>query len=237
MNNWLKKIHSFVLPSTCTLCAAPGMESRDICEPCYLSLPFNNSACQRCGLPLDAAAGHGVCGQCLQHPPLYQRCIAPWRYEAPVDYFIQRLKFNKDLVYARLMAGLFAQHLMEVYENVGEIPDAIIPVPLHAARLRERGFNQSVEIAREIASQMRVALDLRSCSRPKSTLPQAELPAAQRKQNIKGAFAYQPAHRYRRIALVDDVMTTGHTISELVKTIQKSSQCLIDVWVCARANR
>lgn len=179
----------------------------------------------------------GVCGKCIQHPPPYQCCTAAWRYEPPLDYFIQRLKFNKDLVYARLMATLFAEHLSKLYKQQEDKPDVIIPVPLHNQRLRERGFNQSVEIAKVLSRQLHIPLDLTSCTRPKMTLPQAELPADERKRNIKGAFAFTSAKNYRHIVLVDDVMTTGHTINELTKTIQKVSKSAIDVWVCARANR
>jgi ComF family protein len=181
-----------------------------------------------------------LCGQCLQKPPPYQRCIAAWRYEPPLDYLVQRLKFNKDLSAARVMAELFAEHLTKRYPNQQDKPDVIIPVPLHHKRLRERGFNQSVEIAKIVARHIGIPLDLRACTRVKMTQPQAELPAGQRKQNVKGAFAFhpsQPAAPGGRIALLDDVMTTGHTINELTKTIQNSGQYAVEVWVCARANR
>jgi ComF family protein len=173
----------------------------------------------------------------MKHPPPYERCIAAWRYEPPLDYFVQRLKFNKDLVFARLLAGLFAEHLKKVYTKQEDKPDVIIPVPLHPKRLRERGFNQSVEIAKVVARQLGIPLDIRACTRPKMTQPQAELPAEQRKQNVRGAFAFHPTATYRRIALLDDVMTTGHTVNELTKTIQKASKSSVEVWVCARANR
>ncbi len=218
------------------LCGADGMPHWDLCDSCYRSLPINDLACRYCALPLEPG-NSGVCGQCLQTPPSYRRCIAGWRYEPPLDYFVQRLKFNQDLVFARLLGSLLAERLTTLYSRSEEKPDVIIPVPLHHKRLRERGFNQSVEIAKVIARQLRIPLDLTACTRPKLTRPQSELAADQRKQNIKGAFAFNPPAHYRLIALVDDVMTTGHTINELTKTIQSVSQSTIDVWVCARANR
>jgi ComF family protein len=236
MNNWLKLIHSTVFPGCCTLCGAPGMQSWDICEACYDSLPINELACARCAIPL-AQGNLGICGRCLQHPPPYQQCIAAWRYDPPLDYFIQRLKFNKDLVFARLMGALFADRLAKIYSKPADKPEVIIPVPLHIKRLRERGFNQSVEIAKVIARQLHIPLDITACTRPKMTLPQAELPAEHRKRNIKGAFSFNSGVPYQHIALVDDVMTTGHTIHELSKTIQRISKSTIDVWICARANR
>lgn len=149
---------------------------------------------------------------------------------------MHRLKFNKDLVFARLLAQMFAQHLLQTFENQPDRPEVIIPVPLHGERLRERGFNQAAEIAKVIARQLRLPLDLVSCTRLKPTLPQAELPAGERLANIKGAFAFRPLRAYQRVALVDDVMTTGHTLDELAKTIQQVSRCNIEVWVCARAD-
>ncbi|KPJ92749.1 MAG: hypothetical protein AMJ53_08745 [Gammaproteobacteria bacterium SG8_11] len=236
MNNWIINIQSLLMPPTCTLCAAPGVGQRDLCEPCHQSFPVNDLACAYCAIPLTE--GHiGVCGQCLQTPPPYHRAIAAWRYEPPVDYCIQRLKFNKDLVFARLLAGLFAEHLSKIYIKPEDKPDAIIPVPLHVKRIRERGFNQSVEIAKVIAHRLNIPLDLQSCRRPKMTQPQADLPAEVRKQNVKGAFSFNPVKNYHRIALLDDVMTTGHTLNELTKTIQQLSDCAVEVWICARANR
>ena len=226
-----------LFPATCLVCGAPGMKHWDICEPCYRSLPSNSVACFVCGIPLPAeSGGDSVCGQCLQHPPPYQRSIAGWRYEPPLDFFVLRLKFNKDLAYARLMAQMFAERLLKVYENQEHKPEVIMPVPLHSKRLRERGFNQALEIAKVISRKLQIPLDIRSCTRPKMTLPQAELPAEERKHNVNRAFAYNPSSPYRHIAIVDDVMTTGHTMQELTKTIQKVSSCDIDVWVCARAN-
>lgn len=236
MNSWIKNVQYKIFPSRCALCGAAGMKHGDMCEPCYHALPINDLSCIRCAIPLEAG-NIGVCGQCVKTPPPYHRCIAAWRYEPPVDYLVQRLKFHKDLVFARLLGDLFAQHLTKIYNKQQDKPDVIIPVPLHPKRLRERGFNQSVEIARVIARQLSIPLDLTSCTRPKLTQPQAELPASQRKNNIKGAFAFQPIASYRRIALVDDVMTTGHTVNELTETIRKVSLSTIDVWICARANR
>jgi ComF family protein len=236
MNSWLKNIQSLAFPPRCTLCGAPGMTRRDLCEACHQSLPINDLACTRCAIPLPPGST-GMCGQCIQKPPPYERCVAAWRYEPPLDYFVQRLKFNRDLVFARLMAGLFAEYLEKIYEKQKDKPDVIIPVPLHARRLRERGFNQSVEIAKVVARQLGIPVDMRACTRIKMTQPQAELPAGQRKQNVKGAFAFDPAASYERIAVLDDVMTTGHTINELTKTIQKVGKQSVDVWICARANR
>jgi ComF family protein len=235
MNKWLYNIQSVLFPTTCLVCGAQGMPQWDLCEPCYLSLPGNTMACLSCGIPLSTRSADMVCGSCLQRPPPFQQCIAAWRYEPPLDYFVLRLKFHRDLVFARLMAQLLAHQLKKRYENQPHRPEVILPVPLHDRRLRERGFNQAVEIARVISRILHIPVDISSCLRMKSTLPQAELHADDRKQNVKNAFSYTPSRPYRHIAIVDDVMTTGHTVHELAKTIQKYQKTMIDIWVCARA--
>jgi ComF family protein len=240
MNKRIKNIQfklSKLLPTTCLVCGAPGMEQWDLCDPCYQSLPDNEAACSMCGIPLpDASANELICGHCLLHPPPYHHCIAGWRYEPPMDYFVLGLKFNKDLTFARLMASLLAHRLLKHFNNQKHKPEVILPVPLHAKRLRQRGFNQAAEIAKILSRKLHLPLDMKACSRPKMTLPQAELPADERKRNMSKAFVYQPASPYSRVAIVDDVMTTGHTVNELAKTIQKHHKTIIDVWVCARAN-
>ena len=209
----------------------------DICEPCYKSLPINELACSRCAIPLPVGTpASSVCGQCLQHAPPYDRCIALWQYQAPADYFILRLKFNQKLMYARLMAELFAAHLSKIYANQEDKPEVVIPVPLHPTRMRERGFNQAAEIAKVMALRLHIPLLLHACQRAKNTLPQSELPANQRQQNVKGAFQVKPGLLPHHVAIVDDVMTTGHTVGEMTKTLKNVGVKVVDVWVCARAN-
>lgn len=237
MNRWLKNIQYRLLPAYCVLCGSTAVSQQDICQDCYNTLPLNNIACSRCAVPLSGVdATDAVCGQCLQTPPPYRRCISLLKYETPVDYLVRRLKFGKDLVCARLLGELFAAQLFDLYEKQQDKPEVIIPVPLHKTRLRERGFNQAVEISRIIAKRLQIPMDLSCCQRHKVTLPQAELPANKRKQNLNGAFSFHSTGNFRRIALVDDVMTTGHTINELVKTINKNKDYSIDIWICARAN-
>lgn len=236
MNKCIKTIHSWLFSPICLLCGAPGMKQWDLCEPCYHSLPSNNAACFSCGIPFASESNHqAVCGHCLQFPPPYERCVAGWRYEPPMDFFVRRLKFNKDLAYARLMAQLLADRLVKIYCDQTHKPEVIFPVPLHSKRLRERGFNQAAEIARVISRKLSIPMDITSCVRTKMTLAQAELHAHQRGKNVKNAFTYVPSGPYRHVAIVDDVMTTGHTVTELAKTIQKTSDTRIQVWICARA--
>jgi len=116
------------------------------------------------------------------------------------------------------------------------MPEIIIPVPLHRTRLRERGFNQALEIARPIARSLSIPVDYKSCERVRKTSAQSLLPAAERRKNIKGAFRVTRPIAARHVAILDDVMTTGHTVQELAATLRKAGVERIDVWVVARTS-
>ncbi len=124
-----------------------------------------------------------------------------------------------------------ARHLAET----SELPECIIPVPLHHNRYRQRGFNQSIEIARHLSRQLSIPLDLSSCIRNRDTTHQTDLPAKQRRKNMRQAFSVLNPMPYQHVAIVDDVMTTGATASALAAALKKHGVNRVDVWVCARA--
>lgn len=126
---------------------------------------------------------------------------------------------------------LLADHLKQTAES----PDLILPVPLHKARYRSRGFNQSIEIARTVAKEMQIPLDLTSCRRHRNTPHQTQLAAKKRFKNLKNAFSIAKPIHALHIAILDDVMTTGSTAHELAYVLKKAGASRVDVWVCARA--
>lgn len=233
-NQWTKFSQLFVsgiLPSTCVLCGAEGHGTQDICLPCQQTLPRSLQNCVRCGIPLPTSSLEALCGQCLQHPPPFERVLSPFRYESPMDHLVQQLKYSGRLEMARLLGHLMAQWLAP---RLDALPDVIIPVPLHPRRLRERGFNQAQEMARPIARQLGLPIDTKTCRRTRFTTPQFGLSAKERAKNVKNAFQIEGAAA-RHVALVDDVMTTGQTVRELAKVLRKAGAEEIEVWVCARA--
>lgn len=229
VNRWRKSAQEWLIPPVCTLCGNHGDLSRDLCSGCAGDLPVVVGACIQCGASLSMA---GICGKCQHHPPAYDATRAAFHYRPPLDKMIKRLKFNGDLYLARLLGGLMADSLNGL-DTV--MPDIIVPVPLHYRRLRERGFNQALELARPIAERLRLPLDWRHVLRTRATDPQSELPAKLRSRNIKGAFSVVPGLTARHVAIVDDVMTTGHTVNELASVLRRSGVKSISVWVCARA--
>jgi len=224
LNSRLKIIQPF-LRQDCVLCkAASGAHM--LCPACYADLPRIANACPQCAAP----SGGERCGSCLTHPPAYDRALAALDYTFPVDKLIQTLKYGHQLALAHLLGELTAVKLRPQLR-----PDSILPMPLHPARLRERGFNQAHEIAKVIAKKSGLALDPRLATRIVNTPPQAALALDARLKNVKGAFACSHDVKNKHIALVDDVMTSGATLNELAKTLKQAGAREISVWVVARA--
>lgn len=229
VNGCVKKLQHWLYPPACVLCGS-ALKEGDLCSGCADDLPYNATACERCALPLPNPAPQ--CGVCLQHPPSYDGTVSLLRYAYPADHLILRLKFKARLHLARAMGELLARHLKR---QVKIMPALIIPVPLHRSRLRERGFNQALEIARPIARDLGIPVDYKSCERVRKTPAQSLLPASERRKNIKGAFRVTRPITARHVAILDDVMTTGHTVQELAATLRKAGVERIDVWVVTRA--
>ena len=233
MNNWLFNALSKLLPSSCLLCDSESHHHRyDLCRDCEQELPYLSTGCIRCGLPLaDNVAG--TCGKCLTNPPHYDHCFSLLNYAAPVDKLVQRLKFTGKLVIARSLAELFVQRTANWSSiSAGE---CIIPVPLHKNRIRQRGFNQALELARPIAKNLKIKIDKTSCKRIIDTQPQSILSADERANNICHAFSVEPAIAWKRVILFDDVITTGQTVNTLAKELKQHGVEEVTVWCIARA--
>jgi ComF family protein len=176
------------------------------------------------------------CGGCLGRPPAFDATYALFAYLPPITKLIMELKFHHKLVNAEILGQLMADTLKNRWYYNKTLPDVIIPVPLHAKRLQERGFNQALEIARPISNLLQIPLDTLSCKRTRHTTAQARLVAEERHQNVKDAFIITQDFTGQTIALLDDVITTGQTVTELSKTLKKAGAKRIDIWAVARAN-
>lgn len=217
-----------LLPSHCLVCGERGANGGDLCGFCRESLPRLTAACTQCGLPLGIGAG--LCGDCLRRPPPQAATCAVFIYRAPLDRLLPRAKFHGDLAALRLLSRLMAEHLV-----TQERPQALVPIPLHRGRLRRRGYDQSLELARPLARQLGVPLRDDLLRRVRATAAQSRLDAGARRRNLRGAFAVSagatpPSH----VALVDDVMTTGATARSAATALLRAGVRRVDVWVCAR---
>jgi ComF family protein len=224
LNNCLNFAQSW-FNQDCLLCgAASGAQL--LCDACHHDLPRPAAACPRC-----AAPGSGeTCGACLQHPPAFDRAVAALEYTFPVDKLIQSYKYHQQLALARLFGALLHQSVRSQPQ-----PDAILPLPLHPARLRERGFNQAHEIAKGLAKDLRLPLAPQMARRIVNTAAQASLDWEARKKNMKGAFVCEQPLDGRHVALVDDVMTSGATLHEAAQTLKRAGAAQVSLWVVARA--
>jgi predicted amidophosphoribosyltransferase len=167
MHGWLENIRSFLYPPICLLCESKGHNDLDLCQACADALPRLEHACPRCALPVELSDVI-LCGACQRRPPAFEATIAAYRYQPPVDYLIHQLKFHGRLPHARLLGGLLAEHLTE---KLNVLPECIVPVPLHPRRIRERGFNQALELARHIGRRLQVPVNHRCVRRVRHTDP------------------------------------------------------------------
>ncbi|MDD5227964.1 MAG: ComF family protein [Methylococcales bacterium] len=228
----IQKYFSHIFPPRCILCGDKGFENRDLCATCYLELPRNSPRCYRCASNFNSPHSQtAICPDCLANSPAFDETLAPFVHHRAIRYLIIQLKFHHHYPSARVLGGLLADYL----KQTAELPDCIIPVPLHKNRYRERGFNQSIEIARILAKNLDVPLDLNSCQRHRDTAHQVGLSGEQRSENMKYAFSVSPNFRAKHVALVDDVMTTGSTVHELAAALKTAGCHRVQVWVCAKA--
>lgn len=217
-----------LLPPRCLACADPGVDGLDLCAACHAALPASGHACARCALPL---ASQGTCGACLRRPPPLDLVCASFVYAAPLDRLLPRYKFHGDLAAGRLLAGLMLPAVARC-----TTPQALVPVPLHRQRLRRRGYDQALELARPLATALGIPLRAGLLQRVRPTAPQSELDAAARQRNLRDAFRARgrgplPSH----VTLVDDVMTTGATLHAAAAALRRAGVARVDAWVCARA--
>lgn len=237
---WRRLLHrstSWLLPARCVICGAGDVDAASLCVGCRADLVANAPSCPRCAEPL--VQSEPLCGRCLRHTPPFAGSFAPLRYAWPVDGLVTRFKFHGDLAAGRSLARLFVEHAREECDS---IPALLVPVPLHRQRLRQRGYDQALELARDIHAGLdgvRLVPDL--LERTRATDAQTRLDAAGRRRNVRAAFAVN-ARALRRLgderpalALLDDVMTTGATLAECARVLARAGFTQVQAWAIARA--
>ncbi|WP_213949158.1 ComF family protein [Luteibacter sp. dw_328] len=224
---WIAAAGRFVLPPRCLVCGDQGNEARELCRACYAALPRNLACCGRCALPLPTPIAE--CDACRMASRPWADLWVPYEYGWPLDSLETRFKFAGSLAAGRVLA--------DAWMDAGpppSVPELLLPVPLHLSRLRSRGYNQALELARPMGRRYRVPVNHDVLYRARRTDAQSELDAAARLGNVRGAFAVRRVPVQKHVAIVDDVMTTGATLIECTKALLAVGIERVDVWALAR---
>jgi len=227
------KASALIYPKVCLHCNDAGHNGMDLCKRCLQRLPWVEYACGRCALPLPSSKAK-VCGACSNRELYFDYSLTPFQFDGFIRDAIYQFKFNHKLNQGKLLAELLLRH---IDEKQLEIPELIIPVPLHKKRLRQRGYNQALEIARIVSKKIGSEIAYKAIYRNRDTSVQMNLPAKQRHKNVKDAFSVKDnstVFKNKHACIIDDVMTTGNTVNEVAKCVRKAGAKRVDVWCIAR---
>ena len=226
-----------LLPTMCLVCRRSLCKGYSLCPECEAELPWHVDACAFCGEELDDPSAES-CPRCRLEPPPFVACYAPFSYRSPVDKLIVNYKFNADFASGYALSRILARDMIRRWRG-GISPDLLLPVPLHVSRLRQRGFNQALEIARIVAAESGVPLEARGLRKLRPTPPQTEMQSARaRSSNIRSSFGLERVLKIRparRVVLVDDVVTTMSTVAELARVLKNEGVEEVEVCCLARA--
>jgi ComF family protein len=235
---WLKhsafSILEFFLPRLCLFCGTAVGEKAEVavCPECEAQIEWVESPlCTCCGAVFASRDGADrVCGDCTADPPPFSRARAAAIYDGPAALSIKRFKFTRQMAYLPVMQHWLQRPLC--LELVADA-DLLVPVPLHLKRLKQRGFNQALFLARGFPQ---VPLGREAVVRLRHTVPQVELKPKERRDNVKGAFAVpDPALvKDKNVLLLDDVYTTGATVRECAKVLRRAGARRVEVLTVAR---
>ena len=212
----------------CPVCLST-VNTTGLCENCLSSITVLGHSCRICLAPMERQAGN-ICVRCSAGVP-FNQVVALTRYTPPISDLICRLKYRRHIYLAKVLGILLADHIKK---HRLSLPELLIVVPLHKKRIQQRGFNQSVEIARTVAARLNLKTDYRCIEKSKMTPLQTTLNSYQRRHNLKGAFRLHHPLSVKSVAVLDDVMTTGATVSEIALLLKSYGIPRVEAWVLAR---
>lgn len=232
---WIKDVRSALSTRHCLLCLASHRDPLGICPPCQADLPWLRRGCERCGLPLPNPTDAHICAACAgSAAPPFDRCEGLFHYEFPIRELISAFKFQGQLWHARPLGGMLAERVAQW--DAGRRPDLILPTPLHPRRLRERGFNQAQELARVVSRRLGSPMNPRALIKVRATAAQSQLSKREREDNLRNAFKVMAQLDGCRILLIDDIVTTGQTATEISRALRDAGAGRIEVLCIARTS-
>lgn len=234
INQFLHLIFNSVFPNHCLLCNKKSNTGKDICDRCWIDLPWLLSCCYQCAKPINIAHNEPLyCGDCLKDPPPFDATIAPLQYQREIISLITKMKFYDNLSATRFFAELITEKIM-AQASFNEFPELLIPVPLHPKRLRQRGYNQATLIAKHVSKLTQIPTTYKLCKRIRYTTAQSKTSAEFRRSNMVKAFELKQPIQARHVAIIDDVMTTGATVGSLSHLLKENGVEKISIWCAAR---
>ena len=238
--DWL---FDWLYPPRCRACRGRilGRDAEYFCEHCREHIQLvGHPLCNVCGRPFpDASGDDHECGVCLERPPQFIAARAwacyPREDDHPLREVVQKFKYARKVSLGRPLGRLMARGCQEFLREID--PDVVVPVPLYSKRLRWRGFNQSVLLAREVSRAYGIPMDPFLLQRRRETAAQTRLAEEERRRNVRGAFTLDPDRpiRGKRVLIVDDVYTSGATVNECSRTLKQGGAKEIYVLTLARA--
>lgn len=232
----LRTFMDFMFPRICCFCFSVLYKNKvDLCQDCKNGLPFVLDRCYCCGLRLEKFNEAILCEICQHKKPVFSRLCAIFSYDPPINKLVSGLKFNSQLAYGSILSELLLEAVETQWYKNSPLPEAIIPMPLHTNRLRARGYNQVMELVRTFRKQNKIPVLHQHCWRSRQTKKQSGLNAERRRHNLKNAFQVQLPQVFEHVAIVDDVVITGSTVTALSLALKKAGVNQIDVWCICRA--
>ncbi len=217
----------------CYFCGLPTWETAGVCSPCSRDLPYIETCCYACALPISNSNDSLFCLSCKCRHPSFDTAIACFRYTFPVRNAIQELKYKQRWATANTLVNLSLEAIENHYQN-DDWPVLLIPVPMDKRKYRLRRANHAEVITRRLSAEFGISYNRKTLVKTQSTCSQVGLKREERLRNLKGAFSISKPLEADHVALVDDVMTTGATVEHLAKLLKSNGVRRVDVWTIAR---
>jgi ComF family protein len=231
----MKQLHQMsfnLIPARCVLCSRPTNRNLDLCLPCESDMPWIGNHCRYCSLPVDSI--DYFCSNCLRSRPEFSAALCAFEYRFPIDALIHRFKEARHLASGHVLMELAIRRLNPSLYQLAHDGYLITPVPLHRSKLRKRGYNQSAIFAAYLASYYDAVYEPTLLTRTKITVDQKLLNHRTRSTNLRNAFSVNRSVRSEKIIVVDDVITTTATVSEVTSTLYKGGAQDVVVVALAR---
>jgi ComF family protein len=218
----------------CVLCDAPATadsaRKSALCSHCFKLLPWYTSPrCPQCALPTSSGS---LCGICLQHAPAFDHTLTPFRYAYPLNRLLHQFKYHQQLSLGNLLANSLLTQLSIFAETAR--PQVVMAMPMHINRVKQRGFNHALELAKQVHHHCGIVLDIEGCVRVIDTPTQAGMDMKTRTRNLRGAFATHRSWQGQHVMIVDDVMTTGASMHAVAKVLKQAGATQVTALVLAR---